>query len=106
MAEVDPQLTPLPDDPGSASASVPVSEERFAVLRSGVEICYQTIGDPAARPLLLVMGLAGPMTWGPVELCQRLADRNFFVIRYDNRDSGRSTRLSQHRVNQADLVRA
>ena len=59
-----------------------------------VELCYQTFGDPDAEPLLLVMGLGGPMTWWDPEFCQMLADRGFFVVRYDNRDTGRSTKVS------------
>jgi pimeloyl-ACP methyl ester carboxylesterase len=69
------------------------SPEQFAPLPSGVDLCYQTFGDRSAEPLLLVMGLGGPMTWWDPAFCQRLADHGFFVIRYDNRDSGRSSRL-------------
>jgi pimeloyl-ACP methyl ester carboxylesterase len=68
--------------------------EQLAGLPNGLEICYETFGDPDDPPLLLVMGLGGPMTWWSVELCSRLADRGFFVIRYDNRDVGRSTRIT------------
>ena len=70
------------------------SQEQTAPLSTGVDICYQTFGDPAGEPLLLVMGLGGPMTWWDPEFCQLLADRGFFVIRYDNRDTGRSSRIS------------
>jgi pimeloyl-ACP methyl ester carboxylesterase len=83
-----------------------MSEEQTATLPNGLEICYQTIGDPRARPLILVMGLGGPMTWWPQELCRRLAEQDFFVIRYDNRDTGRSTRLRDHRVTRTHLVSA
>jgi pimeloyl-ACP methyl ester carboxylesterase len=79
--------------------------EQLVALPSGVELCYQTFGDPEATPLLLVMGLSGPMTWWPLELCHRLVDEGFFVVRYDNRDTGRSTKLDQHRVTTRDLVR-
>ena len=48
------------------------SEEQMAALPTGVDICYQTFGDPEGDPLLLVMGLGGPMTWWSPELCQRL----------------------------------
>ena len=89
-----------------AAPEVAQSEEQIAPLSTGVDLCYQTFGDPADRPLLLVMGLGGPMTWWPVGLCRRLAAEGFFVIRYDNRDTGRSTRLRQHRVSQHDLVKA
>jgi pimeloyl-ACP methyl ester carboxylesterase len=83
-----------------------MSPEQVASLPSGIDLCYQSFGDAGDRPLLLVMGLGGPMTWWPEELCERLAAEGFFVIRYDNRDTGRSTRLSDHRVTQRDLVRA
>ncbi len=82
------------------------SEEQTAALPHGIELCYQTFGDPADRPLLLVMGLGGPMTWWPEGLCRQLADAGFFVVRYDNRDTGRSTRLRDHPVRHAELVRA
>jgi len=92
----------------SASAeqtNVPVSEELFAKLPSGVEICYQTFGEPSADPLLLIMGLGGPMIWWDADFCELLAARGFFVIRYDNRDTGRSSR-QRGRVTRLSLVRA
>jgi pimeloyl-ACP methyl ester carboxylesterase len=60
---------------------------------NGIQIAYETFGDRGARPLLMVMGLGAPMlTWHP-DLCKLLAGRGFLVIRYDNRDVGRSTHL-------------
>ncbi len=75
--------------------SVPTgpSPESMASLASGVRICYQTFGDPSGEPLLLVMGLGGPMTWWDPAFCGLLAESGFFVIRYDNRDVGRSSRM-------------
>jgi pimeloyl-ACP methyl ester carboxylesterase len=84
---------------------VKISEELFAPVGRGVELCYQTFGDPDDDPLLLVMGLGGPMTWWDPQLCEDLARAGFFVIRYDNRDTGRSTILDA-RVSRAMLVRA
>ena len=81
-------------------------DEKLATLPDGVEICYETFGDPGGRPLLLVMGLGGPMTWWPLGLCRRLADAGYFVIRYDNRDTGRSSQFRHHRVRRGDLVKA
>ncbi|HUQ00214.1 MAG TPA: alpha/beta fold hydrolase, partial [Aeromicrobium sp.] len=52
------------------------------------------------------MGLGGPMGWWDTEFCTELAERGFFVIRYDNRDTGRSTKLRHHRITRGDLVRA
>jgi len=60
------------------------------VLANGIELEYDTFGDAAAPPLLLVMGLGAQMTaWDP-EFCRMLADRGFYVIRFDNRDAGLS----------------
>ncbi len=56
----------------------------------GVELCYEEFGDPAAPPVLLIMGLGGPMFWWEDEFCSDLAARGFRVLRYDNRDVGRS----------------
>ncbi|WP_337191952.1 alpha/beta fold hydrolase [Nocardioides flavescens] len=81
------------------------SDELFAPVGSGIELCYQTFGDPDGEPLLLVMGLSGPMTWWDPALCEMLVDRGFYVVRFDNRDVGRSSR-GQGRVTRATLVRA
>ncbi len=59
---------------------------------NGIEIAYETHGDPDAEPLLLVMGLGAQLIAWPIELCDALVDRGFFVIRYDNRDVGLSTK--------------
>jgi pimeloyl-ACP methyl ester carboxylesterase len=67
---------------------------------NGVELCHETFGDEGGRPLLLVMGLGAPMIWWDEEFCEALAARGFRVIRFDNRDSGRSSRL-HGRVNLA-----
>lgn len=71
--------------------------EAFAALESGIEICYETFGDARDPAMLLVMGLGGPMGWWSVDFCRNLADRGFFVVRYDNRDTGRSTKVSPRR---------
>jgi pimeloyl-ACP methyl ester carboxylesterase len=56
-------------------------------------VYYETEGDPAAPPLLLVVGLGAQLTWWPPGLRAMLADRGFFVICFDNRDAGLSTWL-------------
>src|SRR4030088_2627845 len=58
---------------------------------NGVELEYETFGDPSARPLLLIMGLGAQMISWHDDFCAQLAERGFHVIRYDNRDSGLST---------------
>lgn len=86
--------------------SVTISDELFASLPSGIDICHQTFGDPGDPAMLLIMGLGGPMGWWSEPFCEQLAERGFFVIRFDNRDTGRSTKLRQHKVGRADVVRA
>jgi pimeloyl-ACP methyl ester carboxylesterase len=88
-----------------SETDVAVSGELFAPGAAGVELCYQTFGDPDDDPLLLVMGLGGPMTWWDPALCRMLAERGFYVIRYDNRDTGRSTKVAG-RVSRTMLIRA
>ena len=60
---------------------------------NGIELCYQEMGDPAGQPLLLVMGLGTQMIAWDEGFCELLAERGFRVIRFDNRDIGRSTKL-------------
>lgn len=74
------------------------SEEQFADVGSGIEICFQTVGDPDAEPMLLIMGIGSQMFAWPEGLCELLADKGYHVIRFDNRDSGRSTWLTEAEV--------
>ncbi len=68
------------------------SPEQFA--RTGeITLCYQTFGAAEARPLLLVMGLGAQMVLWDDPFCELLAEQGFWVIRFDNRDIGRSTIL-------------
>jgi pimeloyl-ACP methyl ester carboxylesterase len=68
-------------------------DERFAEVGNGITLCYERFGDPAAPPVLLVMGLGMQMLAWDERFCADLAGRGFHVIRYDNRDVGRSTRF-------------
>jgi pimeloyl-ACP methyl ester carboxylesterase len=60
---------------------------------NGIEIEYETFGDRRGAPLLLIAGLGSQLISWDVELCAALTDRGFFLIRYDNRDAGLSTRM-------------
>jgi pimeloyl-ACP methyl ester carboxylesterase len=57
----------------------------------GVELAAQSFGDAGRPPILLIMGAVASMLWWPDPLCERLASHGRYVIRYDNRDTGRST---------------
>ncbi len=60
---------------------------------NGVEIAYETFGDPADETMLLIMGLGVQMLGWDEELCRTLAGRGYHVVRFDNRDVGRSTKV-------------
>ncbi len=68
-------------------------EEQLAPV-NGLELAYQEIGDPDGEPLLLVMGLATQMIAWHEDFCSLLAERGFRVVRFDNRDIGRSTKVT------------
>ena len=61
---------------------------------NGIDICYEIFGDANAEPLLLIMGLGAQMILWDDDFCRQLAARGFRVIRFDNRDIGKSTRMT------------
>lgn len=72
----------------------------------GIQLCTEPFGDPTDPPILLVMGLGASMLWWEEEFCRSLADGGRFVLRYDHRDTGRSTTYEpgQPAYSGADLV--
>jgi pimeloyl-ACP methyl ester carboxylesterase len=58
---------------------------------NGVELCVETFGCRATPAIMLVAGSAASMLWWDAELCEQIAARDRFVVRYDHRDTGRST---------------
>lgn len=62
---------------------------------NGIDIEYETFGSRDDPALLLIMGLAAQMTLWPDALCERLAGRGLFVVRFDNRDVGLSTKFEE-----------
>ncbi|MFN5820519.1 MAG: alpha/beta fold hydrolase, partial [Novosphingobium sp.] len=68
------------------------------ITTNGVTLEYETYGDPAHPPLLLIMGLGAQLTLWPMELVEALVARGYYVIRYDNRDIGLSTKFTEHGV--------
>jgi pimeloyl-ACP methyl ester carboxylesterase len=69
------------------------SEERFAQVGE-LEICWQQFGRDEDPPVLMIMGLGAQMILWPDEVCELIAVEGFRVIRFDNRDAGRSTVLA------------
>lgn len=62
---------------------------------NNIQIEYDTFGDPSAKPLLLVMGLGAQMILWLDEFCEQLVNRGFYIIRFDNRDVGLSTKIEE-----------
>ena len=60
---------------------------------NGIGIAYETAGDPKGTPLLLIMGLGMQLTAWPEAFVDGLVELGFYVIRFDNRDSGLSTKF-------------
>jgi pimeloyl-ACP methyl ester carboxylesterase len=71
---------------------------------NGIQIEYETFGNPSSRPLLLIIGLGGQLIQWDESLCQDLASRGYYVIRYDNRDAGLSSKFDQ--AGEPDIMEA
>jgi pimeloyl-ACP methyl ester carboxylesterase len=79
--------------------------EQFQDVGRGVTLCYEGFGDPDDTPILLVMGLATQMIAWHEDFCTELADRGFYVVRFDNRDIGRSTHFDFRPPSVTQMVR-
>jgi pimeloyl-ACP methyl ester carboxylesterase len=79
--------------------------EQFCDVGRGITLCYETFGERTDPPLLLVMGLGMQMLGWPDDFCRQLAERGFYVVRFDNRDSGRSTHLKGRPPSVSQLLR-
>jgi pimeloyl-ACP methyl ester carboxylesterase len=67
--------------------------EELVDVGGGVTLCHERFGDPADPAVVLVMGLGTQMLGWHEDFCEGLAARGFHVVRFDNRDIGRSTHL-------------
>lgn len=65
--------------------------DQFCRAGAGRQICYRTDGDPCGTPLLLIAGLSLDLTSWPMAMIDGLVAQGFYVIRFDNRDAGRTT---------------
>jgi pimeloyl-ACP methyl ester carboxylesterase len=86
-------VTSHDDGPGfriDAADGEALGPERFAE-QDGVRLCYQAVGAPAWPTMILIGGMGASMDWWPTDLCVALADGGRRVVRYDHRDTGRST---------------
>ena len=65
---------------------------------NNIEICYDTFGEDTDPAFLLIMGLGGQMVAWEEDFCQEIASHGYFVIRFDNRDVGLSTKFEEASV--------
>lgn len=63
---------------------------------NGIDLEYESLGEPGAETVLLIMGLGTQLTAWPDSLCAALVAHGYRVVRFDNRDVGLSSRLDQH----------
>jgi pimeloyl-ACP methyl ester carboxylesterase len=68
-------------------------DERFCDVGRGITLCYETFGERSNPTALLIMGLGTQMVAWNEDFCRALAARGFYVVRFDNRDVGRSTHV-------------
>jgi len=61
--------------------------------QGAVELYYEDLGDPADRPVLLIMGLGAQLPMWPDGFCAQLIDAGYRVIRFDHRDTGLSAKM-------------
>jgi pimeloyl-ACP methyl ester carboxylesterase len=71
---------------------------------NGIEICYETFGDPEDPTVLLIMGLGAQLVAWPAPFSEGLVDRGFHVVRFDNRDVGLSTWFDDQPVDMATML--
>ena len=88
------------------SQNVPHRDEAV-VKANGIELVYDTFGEASAPPMLLIMGLGQPLNAWDEEFCAAIAAQGYWVIRFDNRDVGLSTKFDTAGVpNLPALMRA
>ena len=92
-----------PREPVRSDPAPAFQGERFAEVGE-VTLCYETFGDPTAPTMVLIMGLGFQLVHWPDQFCRDLADHGFHVVRFDNRDAGRSTHLSGASYTLEDLA--
>ena len=85
------------------AADIKTPEAQASV--NGVTLCYDSFGDASAPALLLIMGLGAQMVVWDDAFCAGLAQRGFRVVRFDNRDIGKSSRIDKPvKVNFIELI--
>jgi proline iminopeptidase len=99
LGHVDGSASPVPDKCFALSRITAPDSVDFRrnflpfIDTNGITLAYDTQGDPKHEPILLISGLGLQLIDWPAAFCKALADQGFYVIRFDNRDSGLSTKM-------------
>jgi pimeloyl-ACP methyl ester carboxylesterase len=100
-------MTTEPDTTNSVVGALPLGvhgvHEELATVGT-LKLCYSATGDPERPALLLIMGLGFQLVHWPEAFCHQLADLGYYVVRFDNRDAGRSTHLPGERYTLEDMA--
>jgi pimeloyl-ACP methyl ester carboxylesterase len=75
-----------------------IQSEEKKVNANNIEIVYDTFGDPSSPPILLIMGLGSQMILWDEIFCKEIASNGYWVIPYDNRDVGLSTKFDEAEI--------
>lgn len=97
MSASSPEAASPPDADLTGSPGGPFAETtpRFADVGRNVTLCYETLGDPGLPTLLLIMGHGNQLIDWHLELCAQFVAEGFHVVRFDNRDAGRSSFIDE-----------
>jgi pimeloyl-ACP methyl ester carboxylesterase len=85
---------------------VAASAARTPTRGHALAIAHETFGDPSDPAVLLVMGFGTQMLGWDADFCRLLAARGRYVIRYDNRDCGMSTKMDEHPLHLGEFIAA
>jgi pimeloyl-ACP methyl ester carboxylesterase len=92
--------------PARTGVAPPAAQPPTPGEATAIAIAYETFGDPSEPAVLLVMGFGTQMLGWDADFCRLLAARGRYVIRYDNRDCGLSTKLDEHPLQLGDFIAA
>jgi pimeloyl-ACP methyl ester carboxylesterase len=90
---------PVDQDSGSGTGAGAATDRSQLAEVGKVVLAYEEFGDPADETVLLVMGLGMQMLGWDEEFCELIAARDYHVVRFDNRDTGLSSKVGGQRVN-------
>lgn len=88
------------------SEHAPFLNTTMVDIGNGIELCVECGGDPKNPPVLLIMGLGAQMIYWPEDFVEKLINAGYYVMRYDNRDIGLSTKIkSRHKDENGKYLR-